>query len=144
MWNKVNILLKQYYRFVMYACVNKSWRKLNYAVSIYWNGEYRNNFSVAGTFKPKVESVFNNVGLATLLQKFLSARFDVNVVLSESNQDSIRLGISTIGGSCRLRDACRRRWYYNIPSTTTVSMSAKKQEHHTSVLNNNTLAEFTR
>ena len=113
MWNKVNILLKQYYRFVMYACENKSWRKLNYAILVYWNGEHRNNFSVAETFKPEVESVLNNVGLATLLQKFISERFDVNVVLSASDQDSIHLGISTIGGRCRLRDACRRRRYYN-------------------------------
>ena len=107
----------------MYACVNKSWRNLNYAVSVYWNGEHQNNFSVAGTFKPEVESVLNNVGLATLLQKFISERFDVNVVLSASDQDSIHLGISTIDGRCRLRDSCRRRRYYNITSTSTVSMS---------------------
>lgn len=60
------------------------------------------------------ESVLNDVGLAALLTKFISERVDVSVILTASDQDLIRLGISTIGYRCRLRDACRRRRYYNI------------------------------
>ena len=77
-----------------------------------------------------VESVLNDVGLATLLPKFISERADVNVILAASDQDIIRLGISTIGDRCRLRDACRRRRYYSnigiITSTSTASMSSSR------------------
>lgn len=57
------------------------------------------------------ESVLNDVGLAALLTKFISERVDVSVILTASDQDLIRLGISTIGYRCRLRDACGRRRY---------------------------------
>ena len=71
----------------------------------------------------EVERVLNDVGLATLLPKFIIERVDVNVILAATDQDLIRLGIRTIGDRCRLRDACRRRRYYNINSTSTASMS---------------------
>ena len=74
----------------------------------------------------EVESVLNDVGLATLLPRFISERVDVNVILAASDQDLIRLGISAIGDRCRFRDACRRRYYNNITSTSTVSMSSSR------------------
>lgn len=46
------------------------------------------------------ESVLNDVGLAALLTKFISERVDVSVILTASDQDLIRLGISTIGYRC--------------------------------------------
>ena len=62
-----------------------------------------------------------------MLPKVLSERTDVNVILAASNHDLIHLGISTIGSRCRLRDAYRRRRYYNyIISTSTASMSSSR------------------
>ena len=76
----------------------------------------------------EVQSVINYAGLATLLPRFISERVYVNVILAASDQDLIRLGISTIGDRCRLRVACRRRRYYNnnLTSTSIASMSSSR------------------
>ena len=52
----------------------------------------------------------------TFLPKFICERVNVNLVLAAIDQDLILFGISTFGDRCSLRDACKRRKDYNIPT----------------------------
>lgn len=61
-----------------------------------------------------------------MLSKFIGERVDVNVILAAIDQDLKRLEISTLGHRSRLRDAWRRRRYYNIISTSTAGMSTRR------------------
>ena len=40
--------------------------------------------------------------------RFQDEKVDINVVISASDEDLIRLGVGTIGNRIKLRDACRR------------------------------------
>ena len=41
-----------------------------------------------------------------LSQKFEDERVDFNVIMSDSDEDLIRLGVRTIGDRVRLRESC--------------------------------------
>jgi len=63
------------------------------------------------TCNSELENLLTEIGLGTLLPKFIAEKIDVNVLICGTDQDLIRLGVSTIGDSVRLGDACRRRTY---------------------------------
>ena len=57
-----------------------------------------------------MEQILQAVNLATLLGRFQAQRMmEVDSVLSASDQELVRLGVSTIGDRIRLREACRKR-----------------------------------
>ena len=93
----------------------------------------------------EVESVLNDVGLVTLLPRFISEKVDINVILAAIDQDLIRLGIITVGDRCRLRNDCRRRRCY-YTSTSTASMSSSRSittlVFSSNTQNQNTVNEF--
>ena len=91
----------------------------------------------------EVESVLSDVGLITLLPRFISEIVDINVILAASDQDLIRLGISTIGDRCRLRDVCRRRRYYNTSTTSTASMNSTSRSITTPIVSSNSQNQNT-
>ena len=78
-----------------------------------------------------------------MLPRFISERVDINVILAASDQDLIRLGISTIGDRCRLRDVCRRRRYYNTSTTSTASMNSTSRSITTPIVSSNSQNQNT-
>ena len=55
-----------------------------------------------------MNEILESLGMSMLSQKFEDERADVNVIMSASDEDLVRLGVRTTGDRVRLRDACRR------------------------------------
>ena len=55
-----------------------------------------------------MNEILESLRMSMLSQKFEDERADVNVIMSASDEDLVRLGVRTIGDRVRLRDACRR------------------------------------
>ena len=68
-----------------------------------------------------MEQIIQTVNLASLLDRFQVQRMEVESMLAASDQDLIRLGVSTIGDRIRLRDACRKKVEENAASTSQAS-----------------------
>ena len=52
-----------------------------------------------------MNEILESLGRSMLTQKFEDERADVNVIMSASDEDLVRLGVRTIGDRVRLRDA---------------------------------------
>jgi hypothetical protein len=53
-----------------------------------------------------MEQILRSLNLGTLLGRFQEQRMEV---LAASDQELIRLGVSTIGDRVRIRNACRKK-----------------------------------
>lgn len=73
-----------------------------------------------------MEQILQAVNLACLLERFQAQRMEADSVLAASDQDLIRLGVSTIGDRIRLRDACRKKVEENAASTSQASTSTSQ------------------
>jgi hypothetical protein len=56
----------------------------------------------------KIENILGKIGLSTVFETFKREKIDENVAVSLSDNELIRLGISTIGDRTRFRDLCQR------------------------------------
>jgi hypothetical protein len=65
-----------------------------------------------------MEQILQAMNLGTLLGGFQAQRMEVDDVLAESDQELIRMGVSTIGDRIRLREACRKKVEENAASTS--------------------------
>ena len=70
--------------------------------------------------------ILQTVNLASLLDRFQAQRMEAESVLAASDQDLIRLGVSTIGDRIRLHDACRKKVEENAASTSQASNSTSQ------------------
>ena len=57
--------------------------------------------------------ILNKFGLNAVTKNFQNEKVDMKVVMPASDEDSIRLGVRTIGERIRLREACRRDYTAN-------------------------------
>ncbi|CAB4042845.1 Arylsulfatase B, partial [Paramuricea clavata] len=73
-----------------------------------------------------MEQILQAVNLGTLLGGFQAQRMEENDVLAASDQELIRLGVSTIGDRIRLREACRKKVEENAASTSQSSASTSQ------------------
>lgn len=55
-----------------------------------------------------MDKLLEDVGLSTLREKFQEERIDPELIISMSDAELARLGVTTIGDRIRLRSACRR------------------------------------
>ena len=55
-----------------------------------------------------MEGILQQLGLANLLSRFVDERVDEKIVLSSTDSELSRLGISTIGDRVRLRELCKQ------------------------------------
>ncbi len=70
-----------------------------------------------------MEQILQAVNLATLLERFQAQRTEADAVLAASDEELLRLGVSTIGDRIRLRDACQKKVEENAASTSQVGTS---------------------
>ena len=52
--------------------------------------------------------ILDKLAFDLVTNRFQDEKVDINVVISASDEDLIRLGVGTIGNRIKLRDACRR------------------------------------
>ena len=55
-----------------------------------------------------MESILEQLGLGTLLERFSSEKVDPEVVLSMSESSLIRLGVETLGDRIRIKEHCKQ------------------------------------
>ena len=75
-----------------------------------------NNGQIHGNDHVSLEIIFeilNKFGLNAVTKNFQNEKVDMKVVMPVSDEDSIRLGVRTIGERIRLREACRRDYTAN-------------------------------
>ena len=75
-----------------------------------------NNGQIHGNDHVSLETIFeilNKFGLNAVTKNFQNEKVDMKVVMPASDEDSIRLGVRTIGERIRLREACRRDYTAN-------------------------------
>ena len=68
-----------------------------------------------------MEEILRSLGMETILGRFQAQRMEPQTVLAASDQELIRLGVSTIGERIRVRDACKRKVDENTASTSQAS-----------------------
>ena len=54
-----------------------------------------------------MERILQRLNMGTLIEKFKEQRMDPSAVLSSSDGELARLGVSTIGDRVRLRELCK-------------------------------------
>ena len=65
-----------------------------------------------------MEQILQSLNLGTLLGRFQEQRMEPETVLAASDQELVRLGVSTIGDRVRIRDACKKKVEENNVSTS--------------------------
>ena len=55
-----------------------------------------------------MERILQQLGLANILRRFEDERVDEKIVLSSTDAELSRLGVSTIGDRVRLRELCKQ------------------------------------
>ena len=68
-----------------------------------------------------MEQILQSINLGTLLGRFQAQGMEPQAVLAASDQDLIRLGVTTIGDRIRIRDACRKKIDENNASSSQTS-----------------------
>ena len=68
-----------------------------------------------------MEQILQSINLVTLLGRFQAQRMEPQAVLAASDQDLIRLGVTTIGDRIRIRDPCRKQIDENNVSSSHTS-----------------------
>ena len=64
--------------------------------------------------------------MATVLGRFQAQRMEPETTMAASDQELVRLGVSTIGDRIRLRDACKRK--IEEPSTASTSSASSSSQ----------------
>ena len=75
-----------------------------------------NNEQIHGNDHVSLETIFEilaKLGLSLVTKTFQDEKVDIKVAISASDEDLIRLGVRTIGGRIRLKEACRRVYTAN-------------------------------
>jgi hypothetical protein len=54
-----------------------------------------------------MEHILQQLNMGTLIEKFREQKMDPSVILSSSDSELARLGVSTIGDRVRLRELCK-------------------------------------
>ena len=73
-----------------------------------------------------MEEILQSINLGTLLGRFQAQRMEPQAVLAASDQDLIRLGVTTIGDRIHIRGACRKKIDENNASYS--QTSARKEQ----------------
>ncbi|CAB3983996.1 leucine-rich repeat-containing DDB_G0290503 isoform X1, partial [Paramuricea clavata] len=73
----------------------------------------------------RIESILGKIGMSTLFETFKNEKIDEKVAVSLSDNELIRLGITTIGDRVRFRDLCQRE--INTSDSASTSSSASEQ-----------------
>ena len=79
-----------------------------------------------------MEEILRSLGMETILGRFQAQRMEPQTTLAASDQELIRLGVSTIGERIRLRDACKRKV---DECTTSTSQASAAREERLSIFN---------
>ena len=74
-----------------------------------------------------MEEILRSLGMETILGRFQTQRMEPQTTLAASDQELIRLGVSTIGERIRLRDACKRKVDECTPSTSQASAAREER-----------------
>ena len=72
-----------------------------------------------------MERILQHLGLANILRRFEDEREDEKIVLSSTDAELPRLGVSTIDDRVRLRELCKQAVQNQGASTSAVSASAE-------------------
>ena len=75
-----------------------------------------------------MEQILHSLNWGTLRGRFEAQRIEPQAVLAASDQDLVRLGVSTIGDRIRLRDACKKKANENDDSSR--QTAAVREERH--------------
>ena len=65
-----------------------------------------------------MEQILQSLNLGTLYARFQEQRIEPETLLAASDQELVRLGISTIGDRIRIRDACKKKLEENHTATS--------------------------
>ena len=82
---------------------------------------------VFNLFLLNMEQILQSLNLGTLLGRFREQRMEPQTVLAASDQELVRLGVSTIGDRVRLRDACKKKVEENYASTSQAAAVCEKR-----------------
>ena len=74
-----------------------------------------------------MESILEQLGLETLLERFSSEKVDPEVVLSMSESSLIRLGVETVGDRIRIKERCKQYVEGDKRGTSFTSSSPAQQ-----------------
>lgn len=77
----------------------------------------------------KMENILDKLGLPTVFEKFKREKIDEKIALSLSDNELIRLGITTIGDRVRFRDLCQRESNSSDGASTSTSLQAGESAH---------------
>lgn len=79
-----------------------------------------------------MDKILDDAGLSALRERFQEERIDPEIVISMSDEELSRLGVSTMGDRIRLRSACRGKGGFEVentsPSISTVSAATVASE----------------
>jgi hypothetical protein len=64
-----------------------------------------------------MEQILQSLNLGTLIGRFQEQRMEPETVLAASDQELVRLRVSTIGDRVRIRDACKKKVEENNASS---------------------------
>ena len=74
-----------------------------------------------------MESILEQLGLGTLLERFIDEKVDPEVILSMSESSLIRLGVETLGDRIRIKDLCKKFVDEERNSSTANSATSSSQ-----------------
>ncbi len=74
-----------------------------------------------------MERILQQLGLANLLSRFVDERVDEKIVLSSTDSELSRLGVSTIGDRVRLRELCKQAVQAGQGASTSTAVSASQE-----------------
>ena len=89
-------------------------------------GGTRSNVTRARAEDGSMEQILQSLNLGTLYARFQEQRIEPETLLAASDQELVRLGISTIGDRIRIRDACKKKLEEN--DTATSQATAVREE----------------
>ena len=78
----------------------------------------------------KIKAILEKIGIPTVFEIFKKEKIDLKVAVSLSDNELIRLGITTIGDRVRFRDMCQRE--INTSECATTSASTSSAANHSS------------
>ncbi len=65
-----------------------------------------------------MEEILRALGMGTLVERFQAQRVEPETVLAASDNELVRLGVTTIGERIRIREACKKKVEADRPSTS--------------------------
>ena len=73
-----------------------------------------------------MDEILRSLGMETVLGRFQAQCMEPETTMAASDQELVRLGMSTIGDRIRLRDACKRK--IEEPSTASTSSASSARQ----------------